>query len=278
MEYTLNNEFLTDNPKICLVGCGGTGGFAAESLCRLLTGYRAELILVDHDVVEPHNLLRQNFGQEDVGKFKSEALAERLAVKYGRTVGYSVHPFALQGNGRHTGMEHWKQGLLIGCVDNAPARREMQGWLNGPIAHPRQWLIDAGNGKDWGQILIGNTAKAEETQLGFEGGICSLLPAPSLQRPDILTAPPSVSPDVDCAAAMDLEDQDPTINQTMASLVVSTVYRLMKGKCTVMSLYLDMAQGTVSPNYATPENAARFMPKPAPPGDAQDTRPEEKTA
>ena len=275
MEYTLNNEFLTDNPKICLVGCGGTGGFAAESLCRLLTGYRAELILVDHDVVEPHNILRQNFGQEDVGKFKSEALAERLADKYGRTIGYSVRPFERRGPGRYTGMEISTRGLLIGCVDNAPARREMQGWLTG---HSGQWLIDAGNGKDWGQVLIGNTENAEGARLGFADRICHLLPAPSVQRPDILTAPPNVPPDIDCAAAMDLEDQDPTINQTMASLVVSMVYRLIKGKCTVMSLYLDVAQGTVSPNYATPENTARFIPSPLPSGNAQDTHPEEKTA
>jgi tRNA A37 threonylcarbamoyladenosine dehydratase len=32
---------------IVLVGCGGTGGFLAEALCRLLLGWRASLFLVD---------------------------------------------------------------------------------------------------------------------------------------------------------------------------------------------------------------------------------------
>ena len=79
MPYYLDNEFLIDRPWITVVGCGGTGGFVAEGLCRLFTGREATIVLVDHDRVEPHNLLRQNFHAEDVGKFKSQALADRLA-------------------------------------------------------------------------------------------------------------------------------------------------------------------------------------------------------
>ena len=44
-----------------MVGTGGTGGFVAEGLCRLFQGREATIVLVDHDRVEPHNLLRQNF-------------------------------------------------------------------------------------------------------------------------------------------------------------------------------------------------------------------------
>ena len=46
---------------IVLVGCGGTGGFVADALCRLLIGRAATLTLVDPDVIEPHNELRQTF-------------------------------------------------------------------------------------------------------------------------------------------------------------------------------------------------------------------------
>ena len=70
MPYYLDNAFLLDNPWITVVGCGGTGGFVAEGLCRLFQGRQATIVLVDHDRVEPHNLLRQNFYAEDVGKFK----------------------------------------------------------------------------------------------------------------------------------------------------------------------------------------------------------------
>ena len=61
MSYYLDNAFLLDNPWITVVGCGGTGGFVAEGLCRLFQGRQATIVLVDHDRVEPHNLLRQNF-------------------------------------------------------------------------------------------------------------------------------------------------------------------------------------------------------------------------
>jgi tRNA A37 threonylcarbamoyladenosine dehydratase len=46
---------------IVLVGCGGTGGFFAEALARLLVGRRAALFLVDPDRVGPENLGRQAF-------------------------------------------------------------------------------------------------------------------------------------------------------------------------------------------------------------------------
>ena len=46
---------------IVLVGCGGTGGFLADALGRLLLGRDARLFLVDLDRVEPHNLGRQAF-------------------------------------------------------------------------------------------------------------------------------------------------------------------------------------------------------------------------
>ena len=71
----------------------GPGGFVAEGLCRLFQGRKATIVLVDHDRVEPHNLLRQNFYAEDVGKFKSQALADRLAQglpKAGRLLGLPI--------------------------------------------------------------------------------------------------------------------------------------------------------------------------------------------
>src|SRR5688572_25069805 len=44
---------------VIVVGCGGTGGFLAEALCRLLMDVPAELHLVDMDRIEPHNCGRQ---------------------------------------------------------------------------------------------------------------------------------------------------------------------------------------------------------------------------
>ena len=95
-----------------------------------------------------------------------------------------------------------------------------------------------------------------------------------MQRPDLLTAVPTTPPDVDCAAALDLTDQDPTINQMMASLVLQVVRRMAAGTCPFMGLYLDMEQGTVTPTYATPEVAERVMRSDSEPGIRRTDAPE----
>ena len=258
MSYRLNTRFMAENPRVTVIGCGGTGGFVAEALCRLYTGRPAEIVLVDHDRVEPHNLLRQNFYPQDVGRYKSETLAERLSASYGRTVGYLVKPFQGDMNGLYPGVGRYREGLVIGCVDNARARHEMEECLkNGSFL----WLIDAGNGKDWGQVLIGNRpAGWGNHRTAFKDGICAELPSPAKQRPDLLTAIPETPPDIDCAAALDLLDQDPTINQMMAMLVLTVARRMAANNCPYMSLYLDLEQGTVTPVYATPDNVARLIP------------------
>ncbi len=160
MPYSLDNAFLLDNPWITVVGCGGTGGFVAEGLCRLFQGREATIVLVDHDRVEPHNLLRQNFYPEDVGRFKSQALADRLARAFRRPVGYSVYPFREEASHpdghRYPGLPTYGNSLLIGCADNAAARRAMAESLPGD---PRRWLIDAGNDTNWGQVLIGSAPR-----------------------------------------------------------------------------------------------------------------------
>ena len=74
-----------------------------------------------------------------------------------------------------------------------------------------------------------------------------------------MTTVQTTPPDVDCAAALDLTDQDPTINQMMASLVLMVVRRMVAGACPFMGLYLDMEQGTVTPTYVTPEAVKRVM-------------------
>ena len=63
--------------------------------------------------------------------------------------------------------------------------------------------------------------------------------------------------DPDCAVAVQLGDQSPTINQAMAALVLEVVRRLIDGTCPWMALFLDMDTGEMKPIYATPEAVAR---------------------
>ena len=281
MRYHLTNGHLNQEPTILLVGCGGTGGFVAEQLCRLFTGRAARIILQDHDRVEPHNLLRQNFHPEDVGEFKSKALATRLSCEFQRPVAYSVYPFRNErevlyegrGGTMYTDWSRERNGdLMIGCVDNAAARAAMA-----QAVKPWSWYVDAGNGETWGQVLVGNSDGARyrlEKSFHEKEGMCTALPLPTLQQPGLLEVQPDTQPDIDCAAALDLTDQDPTINNMMAALVVQVVRRLVAGTCPWMALYLALETGTVTPVYATPENVSKItglpvknlvVPAPAPP-------------
>ena len=65
--------------------------------------------------------------------------------------------------------------------------------------------------------------------------------------------------DPDCAEAIALGAQSPTINQAMAALVLEVVHRLLLGTCPWLGLYLDLERGELRPVYATPQEAARVM-------------------
>ena len=247
------------NSKIIVVGCGGTGSFVAEGLCRLLIGSDIPLLLIDPDRVELHNLMRQNFYGDDLGKFKSQALAERLSRQFHRHIAYSVYPFMPDLVGESYGRSLVSpaiQGIIIGCVDNADARRQI-----GESLRFGNWWLDAGNGFSSGQVLLGSSRNLELLGRPFikETGEVEGLPMPSWQLPSLL-APPTVKDTnhQDCAEAVIAEEQSPVINQAMATLVLEFMYRLLNKKLTWMGAYIDLDAGTLQTVPAEPEIVARM--------------------
>ena len=243
--------------SVALVGCGGTGSLVAEGLCRLLLPQPdMKLVLVDHDRVEPHNLLRQAFYAGDVGRFKAEVLATRLAKLFDRPIGYSVQEFRRPYYGESSPLSAAR--IIIGCVDNPMAREELAAAIR-----PTRWWIDAGNAENLGQVLVGNASSPDALQGAFdpEKNLCYALPSPTVQRPELLMpaapTPLPVGMDPDCAEAIQLGGQSPVINQVMAALTLEVVRRVITGACPWMALYLDMQRGELRAVEATPANAAR---------------------
>ncbi len=258
MSYTVELGDSMADPKIVVVGCGGTGGFVAEGLCRLLAKSDLDLLLFDYDRVEPHNLRRQHFYEGDLGKFKSQVLAERLARQYGRRVAYSVYPYERELINEVSGIGmHIMRGIIIGCVDEPASRRSIARDLNWG-----DWWIDAGNGFESGQVLIGNVSEVSGLANGFNetDQTVDKLPIPSLQLPALLTAPTGpVKRRRDCAEEVEDDTQSPIINQAMATLVLEFAYKLMTGKLTWMGAYLDLEAGTLRPVLAEPVTVARMF-------------------
>jgi hypothetical protein len=261
--YKLDNSFTGYSFTVSIVGVGGTGAFVAEGLCRLLP-LNARLVLVDHDRIEARNLSRQNFFRSELGKFKSEALAERLARAFQRPVGYAVSTIALT--------QICYPGIIIGAIDNGPAREDIARrlstkssltWVGGYHQVPRElktqlWWVDAGNGENYGQILIGNAGvKDLEEAFDRESEMCRALPYPTIQRPELLA---QVAPVM--APCVEIAEQEPTINRVMASLVVEVVHRLIRGDCPFMQMWLDLQTGTLTPVLALPETVATITKQP----------------
>jgi PRTRC genetic system ThiF family protein len=248
--------------NIVLVGCGGTGGFLAEAICRLLIGRRSKMHLVDPDRVEPHNVARQAFGRRDIDRFKAEVLAERLARRFEREVSYSVLPYDRELHAKVFGGTSADLRLIVGCVDNAAARRAIAATLDQPSWSTRNvhgaWWLDCGNGRNSGQVLLGNTPRSEALRRAFSpaDGKCRALPAPSLQRPDLLESPPVARPEPDCAEAVAAAEQGATINQIVAAIAASFVEKLLVGTCGWMASYFDLDDGTLRCLAANPRLVA----------------------
>jgi PRTRC genetic system ThiF family protein len=251
---------------IVLVGCGGTGGFLAEAVCRLLIGRQAQLFLIDPDRVEPHNCLRQAFAQEEVGQFKAEVLARRLSRRYHRSIGYDVRPYDHQTHGGIWQATRADLPLLIGCVDNAAARAAIARSLcdsrdgrapsyGSPPSRPAPWWLDLGNGEQEGQAFLGNAARPRHLRGSFQlaAGTVSVLPAPSVQAPDLLAAPHAPQqPATDCAEAVDSGAQSPVINQAMAMLGAVFVQQLLAGTCTWLQAAINLWDGVLHTLPADP--------------------------
>lgn len=264
--YKLDNRFVGQDFVVTVVGCGGTGTFVAEGLARILPA-DTRLVLIDYDRVEERNLSRQEFFREDIDQFKSEVTAHRLAKKYRRPVAYAVSPLQLT--------QICYPGIVIGCVDNGKSRGGIANKLgeHSPYApqyepygnlvqdgnhkgYTKVWWVDAGNGENYGQILIGN-ARIGQLDQAFDvgSGICGALPFPIIQSPDLLKQVPVVR---DCA---EIADQEPVINRVMAALTIEVVRRIINGTCSWMQLWLDLEAGTLTPVYATMENVSNISKK-----------------
>lgn len=93
---------------IYILGAGGVGSFLTPAICMLVG--KENVTIVDGDLLEPKNLNRQLFSENDVGKSKAEALAEKYGCQ-GISSFYSHGAFSVDDN-------DW---FLVG-VDNNPGR------------------------------------------------------------------------------------------------------------------------------------------------------------
>ncbi len=232
--------------RIMIVGAGGTGSALASLLASLAyhagqKGIQVEITLVDHDTVEMKNCGRQNLAVQSAmlgGIPKVADLALRLNAAYGLDIVAWPQSYTADMAGEWTDCQTRRTGpcvhLIIGCVDNYRARREIAqtvAHLNG-----RLWCIDSGNDRTNGQVMIGNMVDTAQIQVD-RLGLCSGLPSPYVQEPALLEPDPDTQP-LSCAEMTLVEEQSLMVNRLAATVVAQYV--------TAMVLHREIKQmGTV---------------------------------
>ena len=223
--------------RIMVVGAGGTGSTLALFLAGLAfharqKGIQVELTLVDHDVVELKNCGRQAVSLQaalagDVPKVADLAL--RLNAAYGLDIAAWPQLYVMdmaRGWFHHGAGGRECAHLIIGCVDNHLARREIAKTVK--LFDGRLWAIDCGNEQNSGQVLIGNLADGRKIRTD-RLGLCSGLPSPYLQEPDLLTPDPNDQAH-SCAEMALAETQSLMVNRMAATIAaqVTAVFVLQR--------------------------------------------------
>ena len=134
-----------------IVGVGGTGSLLARDLPKLLIDTPHKMLLIDGDVVEKKNMLRQSYQEQDIGDHKAVALSSKINTFY------NTHCEALglfltkneivdycENNISYT-------PVIIGCVDNDATRKLLEYTFN-----QLDWCyyLDSANGEYEGNIYI----------------------------------------------------------------------------------------------------------------------------
>lgn len=142
---------------IVIVGCGGTGSHYIKELGRLLYGKHGtskdiRIILIDGDLVEEKNLVRQAFLPQDIGRNKAQVMAEILSQAYGVEAGfydrYIDSPIDFKELVRDDAVV-----LLVGCVDNHQCRQSMHRFY---MERENCIYMDSANEFSAGEVVIGS--------------------------------------------------------------------------------------------------------------------------
>lgn len=255
-----------DRIRLFLVGCGGTGSWLAPSVARIAKvwqeqGHQVDLIFCDPDHVEPKNIPRQNFCEAELKRNKASALAYRYSAAWGLEIHAVDQPF------KAAKLPH-KFGaltILIGCVDNAAARREIanavQRQIEGSQDERRLWWLDCGNNDDSGQVLLGSATAPCQMEHAFRSRkICKMLPAPSLIAPDLLEPRPEelAASKLSCADIQLANAQSLAVNQQVAAIATDYLLRMLSGSLKRFATYFDLESGVMRSRYITPEEIESF--------------------
>ncbi|HYG60722.1 MAG TPA: ThiF family adenylyltransferase [Symbiobacteriaceae bacterium] len=143
---------MDNKAAVIIVGAGGIGSALFQDLCRFLP-HTLDIHLVDGDTVEGKNIQRQMFSRKDLGRNKAEALQEKGTMALGLDRIYH-HAWFLEGSHQlHQIAQHYSRVTLVGAVDNHPARRVMEAWVQQAADKRTVYYVDCANEESRGEVV-----------------------------------------------------------------------------------------------------------------------------
>jgi PRTRC genetic system ThiF family protein len=252
----------------------GTGSWIAAQIARtgrvlIEQGRRVQIVFIDPDRVSAANVPRSCFCEQEIGELKAVALARRYSGAWALEIGTITEHFTPE-MARPSPNED-ALNVVVGCVDNAAAR----GALADVLARRTHYgyydyssrgqtiLIDCGNTRDGGQVLVGTVTRTEEMRGSFKGSsICTELPSPMWQHPELLEELEEERPDhnLSCAELMMRNAQDLMVNHFVASITGDYLMRLLVTKyLRRYATYFDLEACSTRNKYITPDGIAQAV-------------------
>ena len=188
MLYKANQNILGENlrlkSKVFIFGAGGTTSWFLPKLLKIYNDafhkspsdrYPLEIVLMDQDIVEPKNLIRQNFITDDIGFNKAQVLSERYSELYQNIKVSFVDKFATYRRydsqflaDKKFEPEHFmdvadlgitKNDILINLVDNEGFKKKLDAFIINSRFHGIKYLC-AGVNLYNGQVYYTNNIKS----------------------------------------------------------------------------------------------------------------------
>lgn len=226
--------------NIVLLGAGGTGGYIAEHLCRIIYALKRESMtftICDGDIVEESNLIRQKFLVSDIGGNKAQITAQRCSAAFGLCIdSYSQYIEDTGTLKRLLRKNNCLVPILIGAVDNNRTRQ-----MCNECFHELCNLlyIDSGNGASTGQVVVGLKVENE-----------TIFPPVGEVYPDILADKDIFPSEQSCERASISQPQSIAANITAATIVTSVIYNLLtRGNIPTNHVTFSSARIHVKPYY-----------------------------
>lgn len=220
------------NYAVFVLGAGGTGSWLAAFLDKM--SLNNNVIIMDGDIVESKNVLRQNFKKKDVTKQKAEVVAKSNTMSY-------VHGYITDTSIFHQLLTEFPEGtvpMLIGCLDNNASRKIAHDFVN---EVPEAVWIDGGNAERHGQAYVcikedGQIVEGYESPIDIEPAFQNF--EGDERRPD----------QISCAEQSESAPQNVTANVTSANVLFNIMAIFLNGGALITNKYIfDTRTVTVTP-------------------------------